>query len=355
VKRFFMLLSNEFRLFRTTIPIHLIGIFQPTLMFSLIAFILVKPAIDMRVAHPTSAIEEALIASMEEVGSPIGERYIKPIVADTSRDGEQLGGQLIVVETVGGRPTAVQYFGLIDSNLVKNYRNRLTASALTLWDASLGSESVVIDEHPWLAHDIPYTIYFGMAMLSLAASMAAAIIGACLTAQEFEFNTILEYRLAPIPASLILGARLVRLSLTGLLSAGVLVFALGLASGIWPTHLARACLVALSMGLLGACLGTTAGLILKSTLPAFVTVLAVSFFIWILGSAFGLSVGFGGLYETVSRWMPNTYATELLFPLYYHVEIGAWQPAALALCGACVVMILITMLVYRQRVLQQQR
>ena len=41
MKRFALLLRNEFKLFKTAIPVHLIGIFQPALMFSLIALVLV--------------------------------------------------------------------------------------------------------------------------------------------------------------------------------------------------------------------------------------------------------------------------------------------------------------------------
>ena len=219
----------------------------------------------------------------------------------------------------------------------------------------MAGRSITIEQRPWLTRDIPYTIYFGMAMLPLAAFLAGALIGAFLMAQEFEFNTIMEYRLSPISMFLILGTRLLRLSLTGLLSAIVLMTAVGLIGGIWPSSLLWAFLIFLGMAILGGCLGTTAGLILQSTLPAFVIGLSASFFTWILGSAFGLSTGFGGAYEAVSRWMPNTYAVELLFPLYYRVDIAPSQPAILVLITACTTMILLTTVTYRQKVLKRQR
>jgi hypothetical protein len=355
MKRFRLLLFNEFKLFRTTIPIHIIGFFQPALMFSLMALILVKPTFDMHVVRPTTPLGEELVRAMQEVGSPIGEKYIHPILVDPVSSGNFPGGQVIIVETVDGTPTAVQYFGLIDSNIVKNYRNRLTAAALSVWNNSLEGYSITIDQHPWLSQDIPYAVYFGMAMLPLAAFLAAALIGAFLTAQEFEFNTIIEYRLSPISMSLIVGTRLVRLSLTGLLSALVLMTAVGFIGGFWPSSLLWAVTIFLGMAILGGCLGTTAGLILQSTLPSFVIGLATSFFFWILGSAFGLSAGFGGAYEAVSRWMPNTYAVELLFPLYYRVDIGASQPAIIVLTTACMILILLTSFTYRRKVLTRQR
>jgi hypothetical protein len=305
----------------------------------------------MRIIRPTTPLGEALVAAMDEVGSPIGAKYIQPIIVEADPSAELPGGQLIRVENLDGTPTAVQYFGLIDSNIVKNYRNRLTSAALKLWNEALGGNAIMIEQRPWLPSDVPYSVYFGMAMLPLAAFLASAMVGAFLTSQEFEFKTILEYRLSPVSMLLILGTRLVRLSLTGLLSSIVLMVIIGCVVGHWPSSIVGAGLIFLVMGILGGCLGISAGLILQSTLPAFVIGLTSTFFTWIMGSAFGLSAGFGGAYEAVSRWIPNTYAVELLFPLYYGVDIGASQPAVLVLCLASAIMILLTVFFYRKRVL----
>jgi hypothetical protein len=131
--------------------------------------------------------------------------------------------------------------------------------------------------------------------------------------------------------------------------------AIGLFSGVWPSSFPGAVSIFLVMALLGACLGMTAGLLLQSTLPSFLISIATAFFAWIMGSGFGLAAGFGGAYEAVSRWMPNTHAVELLFPLYYRVGIGPTEPAILFLCVACFVMVAFTTVIYRQKVLARQR
>jgi hypothetical protein len=353
--RFGLLLLSEFKLFRTTIPVHIIGIFQPALMFSLMALVLVTPTFDMHVINPTTPLGTELVLEMEKVGSPIGDKYINPILVDPVVSGGIPGGQLINVETVDGTSIALQRYGLIDSNMVKNFRNRLTSAALSIWNNSLLGHSITIEQYPWLSRDIPYSVYFGMAMLPLAAFLAAALIGAFSTAQEFEFKTIIEYRLSPISMILIIGARLVRLSLIGLLSSFVLMLAVGIFTGGWPSSLIWAALILLVMALLGGCLGTLAGLVLQSTLPAFLIGLALAFFTWLLGSAFGLAAGFSGAYEAVSRWMPNTHAVELLFPLYYGVDIGSNQPAILFLATVCTILVLLTIFTYRQKILLRQR
>lgn len=319
MKRFLLLLVNEFRLVRTAVPIHLVAILQPTVMYLLMAAILVHPTFDMNIVQPTSEAEQSLAAAMQAVGSPIGAAYIRPVVVD-----EVAGGgmrQVVIVENRDGMVTAVQKYGLIDSNMVKNYRNRLTAAALILWNNDLGDRAVTIEERPWLARDVPFAVYFGMALLPMTVSLAAAVIGGILTAQDFESGTILEYRQSPTPPMMILGARLTRLMLSGLLAAGILALVIGLRVGVWPRSFWRVGAILLPVGMIAGSLGIIAGLILQKSIPSFLVGLVVSFVSWIMGSAFGLAAGFGGGYEFISRLTPNTHAVELLFPAYFGIAI----------------------------------
>ncbi|MFQ5596169.1 MAG: ABC transporter permease, partial [Anaerolineae bacterium] len=348
MRRFALFLLNELKLFRTAVPIHLIAILQPTVLYGVMSLILVHPTFDVRVTPPATDEGRALVAAMRQVGSPIGEPYINPMIVEDNTGGSI---QVVSVETRNGTPTAVQRFGFIDSNQVKNYRNRLTAAALRLWNAALGDRAVTVEEFPWLSRDMPYTIYFGMALLPMTAFLAAVLIGGVLTAQDFEFQTIVEYRLAPVSPAHILGARLVRLVLSGLLSGGVLLVAVGAITGAWPDSLWRVGLTLLPMAIMGGSLGIMAGLLLRSTIPTFLVGLGTSLAGWLLGSAFGLAAGFSGPYETVSRLMPNTHAVELLFPRYYGTEIGTPTVSMAVLVGSSIVLATLAVLAYRWRVL----
>jgi hypothetical protein len=349
--RFCVLLGNEIKLFRTAVPIHLVVILQPTIMYLLMAVILVHPTFDMNVVRPDTHMGWALVRAMEEVGSPVGPRYIQPVLVD-GHEGD-ISRQMIVVEDREGGASAVQYYGLIDSNLVKNLRNRLTAAALRLWDADLGERAVVIDERPWLPRDVPYSVYFGMGLQTMAAFLAAGAIGGILTAQEFELGTILEYRLASAPVALILGARLTRLVLTALMAAALLLVAVGLVTGYWPRSPWRVVPILLLVGLIAGCLGVLAGLLLRKTIPAFLVGLVGGFVGWILGSGFGLAAGFGVWYERVSRLTPFTHATELLFSSYYGQSVGNPLASLLFLVLLGGGLVILTGLVYRRRVTRQ--
>ncbi|HSJ57239.1 MAG TPA: hypothetical protein VLC95_08655, partial [Anaerolineae bacterium] len=286
-RRFRLLLRSELRLFRTSIPMHLVALLQPTLLYVLMSSILVHPTFDVEVVRPTSAAGQTLVTAMERVGSPIGLPYIRPVGVDWQE--EAVTRQVIVVEDRGGVPTAVQHFGLVDSNLVKNYRNRLTAAALRLWEDALGARAVVVEQRPWLPRDVPYNVYFGMALLPMTVFIAGSMLGALLAAQEFELGTVVEYRLAPLAPGWVVAARLVRLVLLALISAAILLVAVGLVTNAWPADLVGVGLILLPVALIAGSLGTLAGLLLRRTIPAFLVALVASFVGWLMGSAFGLA------------------------------------------------------------------
>jgi hypothetical protein len=324
---------------------------QPTVMYLLMSAILVHPTFDMYVTQPDSQAGSALVAAMEQVGSPIGVDYINPVLIEaTEPEGLR---QVVSVEEWDGGVTVVQHYGLIDSNMVKNFRNRLTAAALHLWDDALGELAVTIEEQPWLPEDMPYTLYFGMAMLPLTVALASSIIGSILTAQEFEYGTILEYRLSPVSLALIIGVRLMRLVILGLISALILLVTLRCINGIWPDSFWKVFLTLIPVGIIYGSLGISAGLLLRKSIPSFLIGLVASFVGWLVGSAFGLAAGFSSAYAAISRLIPNTHATELIFPSYFGAKVGNPSVSVLFLVILSVVMVLMTALVYRQRVLKQ--
>jgi hypothetical protein len=351
MKRLLLTLKNDLKLVRTSIPVHLIAMLQPTVMYLLMSVILVYPTFDMYVTRPTTEAGISLVAAMREVGSPIGLPYINPILIDVVEP--ESVRQVVTVKEREGKTLAVQDYGLIDSNMVKNFRNRLTAAALRVWNKSLGDQAIQIEEHPWLPEDKPYTLFFGMAMLPLTAAVAASMVGGILIAQDFEYGTIQEYQLAPAPALLVISARLIRLVFLSLISTTILLVTLKCIAGVWPEPVWKVGLIIIPAGVIAGCLGMIAGLLFKKSIPAFIVGLVTSFVGWLLGSAFGLAAGFNRIYEFVSRLTPNTHAVELLYPLYFGGNVGnPWFSWAFLLLVSGI-MIGLTLLAYRWSVQRQ--
>jgi ABC-type multidrug transport system permease subunit len=354
MRRFLLLLRNEFKMFRTALVVHIIAIVQPTVMYLFMSVIMVIPTFDMYVVQPETALGEELVAAMHEVGSPIGPQYIDPILVPQADPGHR---QVIEIMEVDDVPTALQRYGYIDSNLVKNLRNRLTAAALRMWNEALGDQAVTIIEHPWLPVDVSYTVFFGMAMVPLAVYLAAAMIGGYVMAQEFEHGTILEYRLSPVSFLLLLAAKLTRLLLTALAAGGILYTALGVITGVWASSTPAVFLIVLPLALIAGCIGLLAGLLTRSSLPSFLVSLATAFGFWLLGSGFGLAAGFSTAFERISRLIPNTPIIEMLFPYFYYGREVAANPTAagLQLAGYCLVLLALVVLAYRRRVLAMEK
>ena len=341
-------------MFLTAPVVHLIAIIQPTLMYILMTSIMVVPTFEMRIVNPSSEIGYDFLTAVEEVGSPIGPDYIEPVLVDDATPGYR---QVVEILEIDGKPTALQQYGYIDSNLVKNLRNRLTTALLVLWNTELGDQGITIREHPWLPYDIPYTVYFGMAMIPLAAYMAGAMIGGYLMAQEFESGTILSYRLSPVPPFLILAAKLTRLMITALAAAAILYGTLGLTTGTWSSSFLALLAILTPLILIASCIGLIAGMVTRSALPSFLIALASAFAFWLIGSGFGLAAGFSPVFEKISRLIPNTPVTEMLFPYFYFGRQVAAHPLAakLQLAGYTIILLFVVLLVYRARVLAKKR
>jgi ABC-type multidrug transport system permease subunit len=352
--RFFLLLRNEFKQFQSALVVHLIAVLQPALMYIFMSVIMVVPTFDMYYVDNNTKLGDEFQAAIEEVGSPIGPDYINPIPIEAPDPGNR---QVIEIVNIDGKPTALQRFGFIDSNLVKNLRNRLTAAALILWNTDLDGQAVRVGEFPWLPRDIPYTVYFGMAMIPLTAYLSAAMIGGYMMAQEFENGTILEYRLCPTNYLLLLGAKLTRLILTALISSAVLLLMLGLITGVWPSSLLPVFLILIPMAIIAACIGTMAGLLTKSSLPSFLVSLASAFAFWLMGSGFGLAAGFSTTFEKISRLIPNTPVIEMLFPYFYFGRQVAPAPhlARFQLAGYCLALVAGVITIYRQQVKERMK
>jgi len=112
-------------------------------------------------------------------------------------------------------------------------------------------------------------------------------------------------------------------------------------------------IVLIPLSVIAGCLGVASGLVFRRTIPAFLVGLVCTFVDWILGSAFGLAAGFGKSYQIISRCTPFTHTVELLFPRYFGVVVGTPVISVLVLTGMVLVMVCITVPVYRVRILRQ--
>ena len=118
--RFLLLLANEFKLARTAIPIHVVAVAQPSVLFLLISFILVHPTFEMNLTPPSTEAGRTLLEAMARVDSPAGVDYIAPVIVDSAGLGNLR--QIVMVEERNGvrelivpGPDGTEIRGTLDS------------------------------------------------------------------------------------------------------------------------------------------------------------------------------------------------------------------------------------------------
>jgi len=356
IRRFWWLLQAEFRLTKGLLPFHFIGIVLPLVDFFLLVQFGPTVALTMYTAadgSPQAARLVTAMASLRAEGVPDGPYYIDPQPLPA---GAQLGPTVqdaVEMQAHGEGVQVTHRFANIDSNLVKNYRNRLTGAALDVWEEELGGRAVALDLEPRYAIESGYARYFGMGLLVLAAFMSSVFIGASLMAKDFEDGTILEARLSPVSPALILAARLVRLVLTSLVAVGLAAGVTGVLLGIWPDDLWRFAGLMVLCTVTTASYGLTVGLLVRRLLPSFLLGLVTAVALWIVGGGFALPLVLGPALRALSRLAPTTYMIQLLIPLYY--PGSASDPAALLIVAGCAIGAFVLLVaVYRMTVLRQR-
>ncbi|MBI9048006.1 MAG: ABC transporter permease [Anaerolineaceae bacterium] len=342
MKRFILFLRSEIKLLLNHKVVLIVALLQPALMYSLMSIVFVEPTFDLYINPPQNQQEQLFLDAMQQVGIESGIPYINPIVVEENES--NWIRQFINLETINGKLHVNQTFGHIDSNLIKNLRNRGTAAALIYWQDELGDQAIAIHEVPILPKDIVFIAYFGMALIPMGIFLGTGITSAILASYDFENGMILEMRMSPLPDGQHLLVQFLRIISIGMLSACINIFTVGIISGVWPSQIFSLVLPVGLLALAGGCLGMVSAFITRKALPAFLITLVISLLNWLLGDAFGLSSGFAGWYERLSYLAPNRYMVEILFPHYYHLEAGslplAWTILSCVAITACIGMLL---------------
>jgi len=338
IRRFWWLLQAEFRLTRGLLVFHFIGIMMPLIDFLLLSQLAPPVTFTMYTAtdgSPQAARLVTAMAALRADGVPDGPFYIDPQPLPA---GAQLGSSiqdLVEMQAQEDRLLVTHRYANIDSNLVKNYRNRLTGAALDVWEEELGARAVTLELEPRYAIEPSFTRYFTMGLLVMAVFVSSVFIGAPLVAKDFEDGTILEARLSPVSPALILAARLVRVMLTSLVAVGLAAGLAGLYLGVWPSDGWRFAGLMVLYTVITASFGLTVGLLVRKILPAFLIGLVTTLVLWLVGGGFALPVILGPALQVVSRFAPTTYMMQLLFPLYYPGTTST--PEALGIVVGCAV------------------
>lgn len=205
----------------------------------------------------------------------------------------------------------------VNSNMTKNYANRLTGALVNYVDVGRSSGTVEVVERTRYEEDIPWDESFAVSTLVFGAMLAGLLFGQLSMTSEWENATAKLLVLSPRPATSVAAGKVVAAFLKALVAGAVLVgvvalmYGRALASAPWLV--AALCL----MYVVFASLGLALGIAVRSTMTAFLVSLVTALCFWVAGGGFGDLSYFGEAAQAVGAANPATYALDAVRYAYF--------------------------------------
>lgn len=348
--RFATLVSTDLRQTRANLAFLGLTVIAPIAFMALFVFLLSGDITSPISANP-GPDQSRFVEVLATNSSPSEVPYFKVTpAADTPPTGESPNLVVIGVEPaasdgqISGQIT--HWFNDVNTNMTKNYRNRVTG-AIYAWSAEpLGGAHVNVQEYPIYPQDIAWSTALGVAVFGLGVLFSGLLNGLLSMTQEWENGTMLWLRLAPGRTALVIAAKLVGCLLKSTVAALVLMGALWLFTGALPARpLVLAATLALGY-LSAAAVGLAVGFISRNTLTSLLTALVTAVICWVGGGGLGPMFAFGSTAVTLSRFNPATHIIDLVRWSYFG---GSFQPgpAFVVLAATAVASVAAALILYR--------
>lgn len=316
------IIGKELASVKENVPFNLATVISP-LLFLFAFAVMVSGGITIPVETQPASSESAFLQATAEYRAPDGTPYLEleAAPAEGAPDGRSADRYIVEAEpTVSENAAAGAVTHLVNdvnSNMTKNYANRLTGALVDYVDANRGTGTVEVVEQTRYEEDIPWDESFAVSALVFGAMLAGLLFGQLSMTSEWENATAKLLVLSPRPAVSVAAGKIVaafiKALVAGLVLVGVvaLMYGRGLASAPWLA--AALCL----MYVVFASLGLALGIAVRSTMTAFLVSLVTSLCLWVAGGGFGDLSYFGEAAQMVGAVNPATYALDAVRYAYF--------------------------------------
>ena len=338
----FWIIGKELASVKENVPFNLATIVSP-LLFLLAFAVMVSGGITIPVETQPEASELAFLQSAAEFRSPDGTPYLglETVPAEGAPDGRSADRYIVEseleVDEEAASGTVVHLVNDVNSNMTKNYGNRLTGALVDYIGKGRSSFTVEVMEQTRHAVDIPWDESFAVSTLVFGAMLAGLLFGQLSMTGEWENATAKLLALSPRPAATVVIGKVTAAFFKAIVAGAVLVgvvtlmYHRELASVPWL--IAALCLTYVTFASLGLALGIS----VRSTMTAFLVSLVVSLCLWVAGGGFGDLSYFGQAAQVVGMANPAMYALDAVRYAYFG---GPTAPAPLAVLAAGAVLTL---------------
>lgn len=285
--RFLILFGKEMRSIRTNPAYNILTVLSPLVFMLVFVFMLAGDITSPTTVHP-GPDQSQFARVLATQANPGGQRYF-------AVEASEVVGTVAHIEVVREPSVAggvlvghvEQTFTDINTNMTKNYRNRLTG-AIQVWaDGQLDGRAITVVESTTHPADIDWSAAFALATVAFGVLFSGTLFGILAMSEEWDAGTMVLFRIAARSTALVVAAKLAA-AVTKCVAAGVvLVGAVWAFTGEVPHHWGIL-LAGLALGYLAmAGLGVLVGLGSRSILTSFLFALVLALVCWVGGGGLG--------------------------------------------------------------------
>ena len=222
------IIGKELASVKENVPFNLATVISP-LLFLLAFAVMVSGGITIPVETRPAASESAFLQATAEYRAPDGTPYLELETAPTegAPDGRSADHYIVEDELAVSEEAAagavVHLVNDVNSNMTKNYANRLTGALVDYVDAGRDAGTVEVVEQTRYEEDIPWDESFAVSTLVFGAMLAGLLFGQLSMTSEWENATAKLLVLSPRPATSVAASKVVAAFRKALVAGAVLV------------------------------------------------------------------------------------------------------------------------------------
>lgn len=319
--RILLIVLKELKSVKANLPFNLITFLSPILFF-LVFSVMLTQDITMPVVINPGPHESQLSNHIGDYSNPNNTPYFKLTISKDSLEKTDYVNKIEIVEEpklIDGKISGkvVQYFGDVNTNTTKNYRNRLTGAISSYLEKYLNGKAVTIEEFTQYETDIPWDISFGTSILVMGILLAGFLFGSLSFTQEWESDIYRFLTLSPANPIYLISGKIIAGIIKGLFSTYLFSLLLFFVEGEIPSQPGLFLLTVTLAYLAALTFGMLIGLLIRSTLTSFLVSLIGSLVFWIMGGGFGSMAVFSTLTQNLSLINPATHVLNLIRYIYF--------------------------------------
>lgn len=321
MKRILLIIKKELVSVKGNLPFNIVTIIIP-LLFMFMFAVLLNQGISSAVLVSPGSSDSQFTNYLNNYSTPYGVNYFKPTAAE---DVTQLTGYSNKIEVIEEphmvnnqvQGKIVQYFADINTNVTKNYQNRLDGAVASYLKNFMNNQWISVNEFPQFEKDISWSLSYSLNSIVFGMMLTGLLFGSLSFTQEAENDIFKFLILSPMNPVSILTGKICSGVIKGFVSTGIFTMILAASMSKLPDNWGIFILGVLLTYILIISLGLIIGMLASSTLPAFFLSLVISLTLWIAGGGFGSLALFSEFVQELAVLNPATHILNIIRYSYF--------------------------------------